>query len=505
MADDILDTRGGRALVSLVAAVAGLAGSYALTGYTPAFLVSPVERTLARAMPGEVVSLAITELGSVGQQLNLLAALSLTGAIVALAAWIAIAAGDAANDRLLPGVGTAVLTWGLAAALTGEFVLAAGPALAAAGVVALAQAFDAYGDGTPISSKRRRALSTVGVALGASVLGYSVGTRRTPAATAADAPSLSVSDAVREDIETKLALAEARSLDVDGLDSLVSETFYQVDINSIDPELDADDWSLSVTGAVEEETTLDYDELLSMGSRNQFSTLRCVGDSLNGKKMDTALWTGVPLGQLLDEAGVQSGCECVMLHAADDYFVEFPIEALRRGLLVYGMNGKLLPRGHGYPVRALVPGHWGEVNTKWVTEIEVLDKKADGYWERRGWEGTGPVKPIAKLHHSEVLDDGRRRLAGHAYAGLRGVSRVEVSTDGGESWADASLSEPLPSVDVDGAAEDAWRQWAYTYDPPSGGHTAVVRMVTADGTVQTDEETGPKPTGPSGWVSKEFS
>ncbi|WP_135304368.1 molybdopterin-dependent oxidoreductase [Haloarcula amylovorans] len=505
MAEDVLDTRGGRALVALVAAVAGLAGSYALAGYTPAFLASPVERTLARTMPGEVVSLAITELGSVGQQLNLFAALVLTGLVVALAAWVALGTGDTANNRLLPSVGTAVLVWGLAATVTGELALAAGPALAAAAVVALAQVFDAYGDGTPVSSKRRRALSTVGVALGASVLGYTVGTRRTPTATAADAPSLSASDAAREDIETKLALAEARSLDIDGLDSLVSETFYQVDINSIDPELDGDDWSLSVTGAVETELTVDYDELRSMDAQNQFSTLRCVGDSLNGKKMDTALWTGVPLGRLLDEAGVQSDCECVMLHAEDDYFVEFPIEALRRGLLVYGMNGKLLPRGHGYPVRALVAGHWGEVNTKWVTEIEVLDTTADGYWERRGWEGTGPVKPIAKLHHSETLDDGRRRLAGHAYAGLRGVSRVEVSTDGGESWADASLSEPLPAADGDGAAADAWRQWTYTYDPPDGGHTAVVRMVTDDGTVQTDEKTGPKPTGPSGWVTTEFS
>ncbi|MDS0278088.1 molybdopterin-dependent oxidoreductase [Halomicroarcula sp. S1AR25-4] len=506
MTDDVLDTRGGRVLVSVAAGVAGLAGSYAVTGNAPAFLASPVERTLARTLPGAIVSFAITTLGSLGQQLNLLTAVVVAGLFVALSARAAILAGDAANNRLLPSVGTAVVTWAVAVALTGEPVLSAGAALPAAGVVVLAQALDAAGGHTtPISSKRRRALSTVGVALGASVLGYRLGGQRTPTATAADAPTLAAPGADLDDAQTKLDAASDRSLDVDDLDSLVSETFFEVDINSIDPQVDAGEWTLSVTGAVEQEVTLDYDELQGMPAENRFSTLRCVGDSLNGKKMDTALWTGVPVDQLLDEAGIQSGCECVMLRATDGYYEEFPIEALRGGLLVYGMNGKVLPRGHGYPVRALVPGHWGEVNVKWLTEIEVLEREAEGYWEQRGWQGTGPVKPVAKLHHAELLDDGRRRLAGHAYAGLRGISRVEVSTDGGETWADATLSDPLPAVDGDGAAEDAWRQWVYAYDPPSGGHTAVVRMVDGEGTVQTAEETNPVPSGPSGWVSREFA
>jgi hypothetical protein len=241
-----------------------------------------------------------------------------------------------------------------------------------------------------------------------------------------------------------------------------------------------------------------------MDAVNQFSTLRCVGDSLNGSKIDTALWTGVPLQELVAEAGPQSDCDCVLLKSQDGYEVEFPLEAFNRGLAVYGMNGEVLPRGHGYPVRAVIPGHWGEVNTKWLTEIEFLEREVDGYWEERGWEGTGPVKPTATLKDDTMLDDGQRQLAGHAYGGLRGVSTVEVSTDGGDSWSEASLSEPLPAVDGEGRAEDAWRQWTYSYEPPGSSHTAVVRMVDRDGTVQTMEETGPFPTGPSGWVAREF-
>lgn len=184
-----------------------------------------------------------------------------------------------------------------------------------------------------------------------------------------------------------------------------------------------------------------------------------------------------------------------MLRAADGYFVEFPREALESGMLAYQMNGRDLPRGHGAPVRALIPGHWGEVNTKWLSEIEVLEEPADGYWEQRGWHGTGPVNTVAKLHVTNRLRDGQIEVAGHAYAGTRGVERVEVSTDGGETWADATLSEPLPG-------EDVWRQWVHRYEPSDGPHEVVVRAVDGEGRLQPKEKSGAFPSGSTGWVSK---
>jgi len=504
MKDALLESRGGQLLAGVAAGGAGVAGSYAATGYTPAFLVSPIERFLARRVPAAVITFAIENLGSLGQQLNLVGAVVITWLLLAAGATGAILAGREANNRLLPALGTGLLTWAVTAGLTDELVLSLGPALPAAAVVAIAQVADAYGGRVePISSKRRRALSTIGVAVGATTVGYAAGERRTEMLT--QDLELTAPGADLTDIQTKLDTAESRSFDISGIEPLVSEDFYEVDINSIDPDVSADNWALTITGAVEEEVEVTYDDIREMQATNQFSTIRCVGDSLNGQKIDTALWTGVSLQDLLAEAGVgESDCDCVMLRSEDGYEVQFPIEAFNRGLAVYGMNGNVLPRGHGYPVRAVIPGHWGEVNSKWLTEIEVLEREADGYWEQRGWEGTGPVKSIANLHHDEMTEDGQRLLAGQAYGGLRGVSAVEVSTDGGSTWSEATLSDPLPAADGDGEAEDAWRQWQYTYEPPGDTHTAVVRMIDQDGTVQTDEETGPYPSGPSGWVSQEF-
>ena len=490
-------------LVALAAAAAGLGGSYAATGYTPAFLASPVERFMARTMPSAIVSFAITNLGSIGQKLNLVSAIGLAGLLLAFCALVAIAAGARANNRVLPTLGTVVFVWTLTALLTGDLLLSFGPALPAAAVVGVAQLADAYrGQAAPISSKRRRALSTIGVAIGATTVGYTAGEQRT----VRDRSDLGLTapGANLADISQKLSTAKELSLDIEGIEPLVSTDFYEVDINSIDPSLKAESWSLTITGAVEEDVTIGYEALQEMEATNQFSTLRCVGDSLNGQKIDTALWTGVPLEGLLAEATPSSDCDCVLLRAEDGYEVEFPMEAFNRGLAVYGMNGNVLPRGHGYPVRAVIPGHWGEVNTKWLSEIEVLEREVDGYWEQRGWEGTGPVNPVATLHHDGMPDDGTRQLAGQAYGGLRGVSAVEVSTDGGSTWSDASLSDPLPAADGEGTAEDAWRQWEYTYEPPGDTHTAVVRMIDRDGTVQTEDETDSFPSGPSGWVSQEF-
>ena len=306
-----------------------------------------------------------------------------------------------------------------------------------------------------------------------------------------------IGNAARQAVERRIEAARATDLGVAGLESPVTDVgdFFEVDINVIDPDVNAADWTLRVTGAVDRELALGYGELTAMPPEHRFNTLRCVGEPLNGRLMDTALWTGVPVAALLDRAGPSSDCGCVMLRAVDGYYEEFPLPALERGLLAYGMNGRLLPRDHGFPLRALVPGHWGEVNVKWLTEIEVLEREATGYWEVRGWHGTGPVTTVAKLHAENRLDDGRRQVGGHAYAGLRGIDRVEVSVDGGETWEAARLSDPLPDPDT-------WRQWAYAWTPTEATHEVVVRAVDGTGATQPREAQPPFPRGASGWVSR---
>ncbi len=504
---------GSRALEAVVALAVGIgavAGSYAAVGARPSFLAAPVAAWVTASTPDAVVTWAILTLGSLGQSLGFVLALALgVVGVAAVAAGSRALARSTGADPLVTHALTALAVGAVTLALTAGPLSAAGAALGA-GVVSLSthHAGSLSAETTPDRRGFLRAVAAAAAVTGASAFlgtrssladssgGVSAGASGTTGTGDAGGP-----DAVVDDL---LAAATARTLDLPDLDPLVSRDFYQVDINSVDPDLSADGWSLRLTGAVDEEREFGYDQLTSLPAQHRFVTLQCVGDGLNGKKIDTALWTGVPIAELLPD--LPDEC-CVMLRAADDYYEEFPMSALRNGFIAYRMNGQPLPRAHGHPVRALIPGHWGEINVKWLTEIEVLEEEMDGYWEKRGWHGTGPVNTVAKLH-SVSRDGDQVRVGGHAYAGTRGIERVDVSTDGGDSWAEATLSEPLPgAVDAQSGeslreeAEDAWRMWEYTYDATEP-HEVVVRAV--DGTGQLQEETEQRafPRGPTGWVSR---
>jgi DMSO/TMAO reductase YedYZ molybdopterin-dependent catalytic subunit len=498
-------------LVAALAGVAGVAGSFALVGFTPPWVVVPVESTLATYVPGIAITVAITVLGDLGQKLSLLTAVGLAVAGVGLATLAGRAVARRLDNRAagvaLPA-GLTFLSW---APLVG--VYSASGAAAGAGGVALGATTLAVAGGfraePTLSAPRRRLLGASVAGVGVGLAGYLTGRRvaagaSTEPPTAADvqtAEDVRLDGVDAEGIAGLLGESRRASLDVAGLEPLVSTAFYEVSYSSVDPRPTVDDWTLSVTGAVGSERELDYRELRALPETSEFLTLRCVGEQQNGQKTDTALWTGVPMSAVLE--GVEPEGEYVVMRAADGYYEEFPREALEGAMLAYGMNGASLPRGHGYPVRALIPGHWGEINVKWITEIEFSTEPVTGYWETKGWHGTGPVKTVAKLHHPGPdsgptrTDDGRLEVGGHAYAGVRGVGAVEVSVDGGDSWQEATLSDPLPG-------EDVWRQWVHRYEDPGESHEVVVRAVEADGRVQPREETGPYPSGSSGWVSRRF-
>jgi DMSO/TMAO reductase YedYZ molybdopterin-dependent catalytic subunit len=478
-------------IVSLLASVAGVAGSYAVAGFTPSFIVGPIAGTMARGLPAEIIRFAIVVLGDIGDQLNVLTAVGIAVAVLAVTALAGLTVGrrlDAPPVGILLSMGVSIgIAFGVTAAPLPSVVTGLSMGL----VLAVSELFTGGGV-SGVAGDRRRVLGGIGSALALSVGGVVFG--RQGGVRGGSVPTdLDVQESVAAEIGSLLTDADKKSLDVSGLEPLVSEAFYEVDINATDPTIDAEEWTLSVTGAVEEEVRYTYDEIQDMAAENRFVSLRCVGEGLNGKKLDNALWTGVPIMDLVDPAGPAEEC-CVMLRAADGFFEEFPLSALSDGFLAYGMNGSALPRGHGYPVRALIPGHWGEINVKWITEIEILEEEQDGYWEKRGWHGTGPVNTVAKLYVVNTDGDGIE-VAGHAYAGTRGIDGVEVSTDGGNSWTEATLSEPLPG-------EDVWRQWTYSYDPPSGEHEVVVRATDGEGTLQPKEESSPFPSGPAGWVSR---
>ncbi len=477
--------------LALLGGVAGVAGSFAVVGRTPGFVVAPFDDLVVQYSPDVLLRFAITVLGDLGHQFAFALAIGLAAAVLGVACVpgvLAVRNGQRAFGAFLG----AALVGMLGAVLGGTTASGAGAALGAG--LTLTAAGAVPGAERPVSRVRRRVLGAVGSVAAIGVFGLVLDRNAGPDGTGdGDGdPFVRAPAEARPEVSDALDRAADRSLDVDGLEPLVSTNFYEVDINNVNPDPDPDTWSVSVTGAVETDRTFDLADLRAMPRADRFVSLRCVGDDRNGRKLDTALWTGVPMEAVLDAATPQG--QYVMLHGADDYYNEFPIAALWPGLLAYGMNGRDLPRGHGAPARALVPGHWGEINVKWLTEIEVLEREATGYWEKRGWHGTGPVNTVAKLWATTHLGDGRIEVAGAAYAGTRGVQRVEVSTDGGETWTEATLSEPLPGDDV-------WRQWVHRYEADHK-HDVVVRAVDGNGTLQTEQQQAAYPDGATGWVSK---
>ncbi|WP_435075992.1 molybdopterin-dependent oxidoreductase [Halococcus sp. AFM35] len=527
-------------VTAVLAGIAGVAGSYALAGYTQGFVVAPIAGFLTQAMPDAVLRFAIVTLTDIGQQFgidhlgqraNLLLAITLGTVLFASLVLAALVTGRQLDRRFAPIGLAGGLVWLATALLTGAPVTALGAGVASAFVVAVAVLAVAAGDttdtDTSVSSGRREVLGSLASAVGVGVIGYLLGTRSSSTQSAASADTSGNTSAAGDatgnvpggnsgptagdganvaTVKQYLNEAERRSFDIDGLEGLVSgEDFYEVDIQNINPQVNAADWSLSITGAVENEIELSYDDITSMQREFRFATLRCVSDPLNGKKMDNDLWTGVPMQRLLEQANPQG--KFVMLRSVDNYYEEMEVTTLRDGFLTYGKNGGPLPREHGNPVRAVIGGHWGEISVKWLNEIEVLEGPQKGFWEKRGWHGTGPVNTVAKLHAVNHLDNGRIQVAGHTYAGARGIRRVEVSTDGGQTWNEAKLTKPLPAGTSRRkeakSAQNAWQQWKYTYEPPNGKHQVVVRAVDGTGDLQPkDNKQSPYPNGAAGWVSK---
>ncbi len=258
-----------------------------------------------------------------------------------------------------------VLVWLAATVLTGTVVPSLGAGVGSAIVVAIAAlaSMDGLGSGT-VSAGRRSVLGSLAGTLGVGVLGYTLGSRSaettdsvaasTGATNASAGTNASGGGAAGDSgpsADQLLSTAEAKSFGISGLEGLVSgEDFYEVDTANINPDVNAGDWSLSVTGAIGSERTIDYEQLTSMDSELRFMTLRCVSDGLNGNKMDNALWQGVPMSRVLDGVDLQG--KFVMARSVDGYYEEFPVEALKSGFVAYGKDGDVLPRQHGYPARA---------------------------------------------------------------------------------------------------------------------------------------------------------
>ncbi len=161
--------------------------------------------------------------------------------------------------------------------------------------------------------------------------------------------------------------------------------FYVLQIDQV-PVLKAEHWRMGITGLVEkpQPIMLNYEDITGMESVTTMRTLKCIGDPIGAEQMSNAMWTGVPLRNVLDKAGVKAEAKVVVFRCADGYHTAIPIDrALREEvLLAYKMNGEPLPADHGFPVRLLNPGHYGTKNPKWIMNIMLAESHV-GYWEEK--------------------------------------------------------------------------------------------------------------------------
>jgi DMSO/TMAO reductase YedYZ molybdopterin-dependent catalytic subunit len=306
-------------------------------------------------------------------------------------------------------------------------------------------------------------------------------------------------------VETLPEAAAEASLDVEGMPPLFTpnEDFYLIDTAISSPRINRDRWTLNIKGAVDNPIEFSYDDLLSLPTREADITLSCISNEVGGGLISNARWTGVLLSDVLQEAGlsqdkIASASEQLVGRSVDDWTSGFPTEIAfdgREALVAFGMNDEELPLKHGYPVRLVVPGLYGYVSaTKWLTEIELTDWGFDAYWIKRGWSKEGPIvtqSRIDTVSDDATVSSGTVPVGGVAWAPHRGIDRVEVSTDDGETWNDARLAAQLDA--------DVWRQYVYDWVAEPGAYTLKVRATDGEGETQTEEEAAPHPSGATGY------
>jgi len=287
------------------------------------------------------------------------------------------------------------------------------------------------------------------------------------------------------------------------------------------PKIDRDAWWLHVEGEVEKPFTINYEELIKLESLTFPVTLECAGNNRNFLEpkvkgvqwrlgaVGNAEWTGVPLSVLLNRAQLKpDACE-VILEGADrgllaeaksppgeiQFARSIPLaKASQNVLLAYKMNGNDLPPEHGFPLRAVVPGWYAVASVKWLQRIIVTSQPFTGYyqtldyayWKRRG--DIAELSPVAELQvkaeiarplqGETVPANSSVRIYGAAWANGNEIVRVEVSTDGGSTWKEATLlGESKPN---------AWRFWEFNWKTPTapGKQTLIARATDSVGQTQ---------------------
>jgi len=279
--------------------------------------------------------------------------------------------------------------------------------------------------------------------------------------------------------------------------------------NNPPPSLEPRDWRVRIDGRVKRPRTVDLSALHALQSEQREVWLECAGNSRRrfdppgeGNQWDeqavsNAVFTGVPLRTVLDQAGVEDDALEVVAtgYDADSFQRGLPLDVALSPdvMLAFEMNGEPIPWPNGGPVRLLVPRWAGIASVKWLARIEVVNTPFQGYWNAERYvmvDAYGqtlravremPVKSvIAWPTDGETVRAGSHAVFGFAWSGFGQVERVEVSTDQQQTWQSARLSR--------GSGPLAWTRWEYSWTAAlPGPATLSVRATDSAGNVQPTE------------------
>ena len=356
---------------------------------------------------------------------------------------------------------------------------------------------------TQVSDPARRSflLRTAAVGIGALAVG-AFGRAAIASGTSSPTPSTPLPPPV--DVVPPLAAGTDLAPVTPGLTPIVvpNDRFYRIDTALLVPSLDTATWRLRIHGLVLRETTLTWDQLISLPMFEQYCTIACVSNEVGGHLVGNTKWTGVRLREVLDLAGPTAAATQLVGRSVDGWTAGMPMawvtDPAREPMIALAMDGAPLPRNHGYPARLIVPGLYGYVSaTKWLTELELVTWESfDGYWVPLGWSKEGPILTQSRIDTpTGTVPAGRVPIAGVAWAPDRGISKVEVGID--DDWQAAQLSTPI--------SEATWVQWVYPWDATPGQHRVQVRATDGSGAIQEKIPSRPAPDGARGWHTVEIS
>jgi DMSO/TMAO reductase YedYZ molybdopterin-dependent catalytic subunit len=259
-----------------------------------------------------------------------------------------------------------------------------------------------------------------------------------------------------------------------------NELFYCVTKNVIDPRVNVDLWHLEVNGLVQNPVTYRFQDLKGFDQVEQETTLMCISNGLDAGLISNAVWKGITLHDLIDPAGPMADARRVRLFGVDNYTDTIPLEKALdpTTILAWAMNGVDLPDRHGYPLRAIVPGYFGEKHVKWLTRIELTGDDAKGFYEKQGWGPDFMTPTRSRIdvpeHDSQFsLHELRNpiEVKGIAFGG----------EDDGESWTMAKIIYPGTKL--------TWALWSFDWQPDApDDYTLLVRATDGEGEVQEWEE-----------------